>query len=534
MRPLRQRGLVVALSALAALAGCPRCGPGSGPPPERYVPADVVAAVVVPELRSATRSLGEFYAIARDFPGTSDLPGLRASLSAQLGFDPLDLDALRDAGIDPRGGLALGWPAAAAGGRAPPLLVLPVANRAAAEAFVRRIATERLGAVDRTVEVVGAAQVALYRQRPGEPPALSVGDGDGCFVLAAGPSGPAAVARALSLAAADSLAESAAWKAARRAAGDEAAAIAFVPPGSPALDGLWAVRDGVALALAAEPRALHARLVVLLAEREPGFRSLAADGKGGSLAARLDPGAALAGRYDGAPGGLGGKLAPMIPAEERARLAKAGIDLERDLFGALAPGGAAAVSLAPRIDLPTLDARSLRRDPLRLAQFELVFPLRDPGRLAALSDRVARLAGQRPKGTPWSIPTASGEVAWSIDGDRLVMAGGAPGRLAALRARLDATAGGYRAPTDLARRTLSSGGLGALVVDTQNAAASVRALPPEAFGTGPTGFVMRSLVSRFVEPAERIEAATLRASLEPGALVVSLDVEPRGPEAGAR
>ncbi|HSM91520.1 MAG TPA: hypothetical protein VLT47_01465, partial [Anaeromyxobacteraceae bacterium] len=84
--------------------------------------------------------------------------------------------------------------------------------------------------------------------------------------------------------------------------------------------------------------------------------------------------------------------------------------------------------------------------------------------------------------------------------------------------------------TDLARKTLASGGLGALVLDTQNFVASVRALPPDAFGTGPTGFVMRSLVSRFVEPAARIESAALRAELVPGALTLTLDVEPRQEE----
>ncbi|MGB8930536.1 MAG: hypothetical protein WCC48_04705, partial [Anaeromyxobacteraceae bacterium] len=90
----------------------------AGPPPERFVPADVVGAVVVPELRGAARSVAEFYLTAQDFPGTSDLSSLRASLSAQLGFDPLDLGALRDAGIDPRRGMAIGLPAAnGAGGR---------------------------------------------------------------------------------------------------------------------------------------------------------------------------------------------------------------------------------------------------------------------------------------------------------------------------------------------------------------------------------------------------------------------------------
>lgn len=520
---------------LAALAACARCGGGAGPPPERFVPADVGGAIVVPELRGAARSVAEFYLTAQDFPGTSELPSLRASVSAQLGFDPLDLGALRDAGIDTRRGMAIGLPAAGGGeGRPAPLLVLPVSNGAAADALVRRIAVDRLGASLRTVEAIGTAQVAVYRQRAGAPPALASASAEDCLLLAAGPSGPAAVARALSLAPGDSLAASAAWRAARGLAGPHAAVIGLLPPGSPALEGLWALRDGAAVALSAEPHRLRVRVVALLGEREPGLRALAAAGGGGELAARLDPAAALVGRFDGDPAALAARLLPLVPPAARVWPMLAGIDLRRDFFHALAPGAAASISLAPRIDLPSLDARTLRRDPLRLAQFELVVPLSDPARIAALSERIVRLAHQRPRGGSYSVPTASGEVAWAIDGGRLVVAGGAPGRLAALRARLGEAAGGYRAPTDLARRTLASGGLGALVLDTRNAAASIRALPPEAFGTGPTGFVMRSLVSRFVEPAERIEAATLRAFLAPGALVVSLDVEPRAPEAGSR
>jgi hypothetical protein len=293
------------------------------------------------------------------------------------------------------------------------------------------------------------------------------------------------------------------------------------------------VRDGAALALDAEPRKLRARAIALLGDREPSFRALAADGDGGALVARLDPGADLVARFDCNPATLATKLLPMIPAPERAKLAKAGIDLDRDLFGALAPGGAAALSLSRRIDLPSLDGRALRRDPFQLVEFDLLLPLRDPIRAIALSERLVRLAGPRPRGEVFSVPMASGELAWAIDGERLVAAGGARGRLAALRARLDGGAKGYRAPTDDSRKALASGGLGAAVLDTRNFVASVRALPEEAFGTGPTGFVMRSLAERIVDPAERIDAVSLRVELAEGALVLSIEVEPRPPAEGS-
>lgn len=379
------------------------------------------------------------------------------------------------------------------------------------------------------MELVGPSQVAVYRERAGSQPALAAGNGDGYLILCAGPSGPAAVARALSLAPEESLAGSGAWRAARGSTGPDAAAIAFLPPGSPALERLWLLRDGAALALSAEPHRLRARLVALLGDRDAAFQALAGGGAGGALAARLDPASALVARFDGDPAALA-KLLPRLPAG-RAWPIAAGVELQRELAGALGPGGAAALSLAPRIDLATLDARSLSRDPLRLAQFELVVPVTDPARVAALSERIVRRALQRRhRGGPFVLPTASGELAWVLDGGRLVLAGGAPGRLAALRARLGEAAGGYRAPTDVARKALAAGGLGAVVLDTQNFSASVRALSPEAFGTGPTGFVMRSLVNRFVDPAERIESAVLRAELAPGALLITLDVEPRAGE----
>jgi hypothetical protein len=58
-------------------------------------------------------------------------------------------------------------------------------------------------------------------------------------------------------------------------------------------------------------------------------------------------------------------------------------------------------------------------------------------------------------------------------------------------------------------------------------------MPEEAFGTGPSGFVMRSLVDRFLDPASRLSALSLRADLAQGALVLGLEVE-AGTEENAR
>jgi hypothetical protein len=131
------------------------------------------------------------------------------------------------------------------------------------------------------------------------------------------------------------------------------------------------------------------------------------------------------------------------------------------------------------------------------------------------------------------VGTPSGEIAWTVDreGSRVIAAGGAPGRLDALRARLAGAGEGFAPPTEAARAALS-GGLGGAAIDVARLVASVRALPPEAFGTGPSGFVLRSMVNRLVDPAERLLAVSARAELEDAALVVSLEAEAR-PRPGA-
>ncbi len=111
----------------------------------------------------------------------------------------------------------------------------------------------------------------------------------------------------------------------------------------------------------------------------------------------------------------------------------------------------------------------------------------------------------------------------------IVAAGGRPGRIDALLGRLAGDAPGWKAATPTAEAALA-GGLGGVALDAPRLVAAIRALPDEAFGGGPSGFVVRSLVERVIEPAARLTAISLRAELTEGALLFSVDVEARGEE----
>jgi len=517
--------------AAAALAVAACRGGRRAPSPERFVPADAAAAVVVPETGRAARELAALHDTVSGFPGAAELAGLRGALATQLGFDPLDAEALAGAGFDPRRGAAL---ASLDRARGPggervrkAVVVLPVDEPPKVEALFQRLARDRLGATERASEIHGGVAVVVLRAPGASAAALAYAIVERTAILASGAAGPAAVAEAAGLAPAASLAGAPAWNTARRALGADLSVVQWAPPGSPFLEGLWAVKDGGAVGLSAEPGRLVARAALLLGAREPSFRALAADGAAAKALARLDPEAQLAARWDGDFAALGRKLVPIVPAAERARLAARGIDLERDLFGLLAPGGALALSLAPRLDLAGLSAAAARADPLRAVQLEAVLPVRDPAAAEAASARIAARGKRpaRPEGGVHRIRTPSGEIAWRVDpaARRVVVAGGPPGRLDALEARL-AGGAGWSAPTEAAAAALS-GGLGGAVLVPPRLAAAVRAMPEEAFGTGPSGFVMRSLVERLVEPVSRLTAVSFRADLAEGALVLALTVE---------
>ncbi len=514
-------------AALALSVGCGRFGRRDGPPPERFLAADARVAAVVPRLDDAIPQVAALLETAAGFPGAGELTEWRASATAQLGFDPLDRRGLAGAGIDATRGAAVASYERAGGRTA--LLVLPVKDPDAFGDLVARLARDRLGAGVRGRERRGTLEVEVFRRGPKGPAALAYALVDATAIVAGGATGPEEVAAAAALPSAASLAESAPWKAARRALGEGHAALGFAPARSPLLSGFSAVRDGVAVGLSGGPGRLCLTAALLLGgDREPSFRTLA--GKGAADAAHLDPAAALAGAWHGDPAALAKKLVAFLTPRDRARLQALGVDAQ-SIADLLAPGAAFSVSLAPGLDIASLSEARVRADPLRLVQFEAVAAVRDPERARAVSQRIAAAARRPPRKNEvpqgsWQIATPSGQIAWRVDGTRLAVAGGAPGRLDALEARLEASEG-FHAPTRDAAAALESG-LGGVVVHVPRLVASVRGLPDDSYGTGPNAFVMRSVVDRIIAPADRLEALSLRADLAEGALVLALTVETRG------
>lgn len=510
---MRWRPAIALAAGLALSVGCRGCGSAPAPPPERFVPAVARAAVIVPGIAGAAADAGALLRAAASFPGAAALPQARAAIAAQLGFDPLDTAALERAGIDPSRGAALVL------ARGPLVLVLPVLDRGDLEDLVARLARDRGGATERFSERVDGVDVSVFGA-PDRAPAAALAFRDRTALLASGLRAQEAVAAAASLQPGLSLAESASYRALRRAVGDGFAALAFFPPGSfplPYTDG--APSGAVAAAVAGS----DVRLSIAFAALPPeggSFADLAAAAAVEGPLAALAPAAATA-SWNGDPGALARRLLPLVPVRDREWLGARGVDLQRDVFDLLGPGAAGAASLAPGA---ALSADLLRSDPLRLLTFEVVAPLRDVARAREVSGRIARLAGARPAGPArFRVRTPSGEIAWVIDAERarVALAGGAPGALDALLGRLAASPparGGTLPP---------AGGLGGLALDVPRLVASVRALPPEAFGEGPNAFVLRSIVDRFVDPAERLAAVSARADLEGGALRLTLEVEVR-------
>lgn len=518
-------------AALLVLAGCARCSRPPPPPPERFLPPDAPSAVVVPVLRAAQEQVGPLSRTALAFPIAADLGPALSALRDQLGFDPLDPKGTAQAGLDPARGAAI-----ALDPGAPPLLVLPAGDGDRLGATVARLARDRLGASQRATLAVNGVEVTVFRPADGAPAALSLAIREGSALIVPGAGGPARIAAAATRPAGASLAGAAPFARARAALGP-AALLAYVPPASPAWARAALVRDGVAVGATGSATRVSARAVLLLApDRREFWRSVVAPGAAASREdlARMPPDAFLVGRFDGDVAAVARRVLPLAAAAGALR--RAGIDLEREALALLAPGVAAALRVAPTFQVSTVSRATdlVASDPFQLAHLSAVLHVKDAGAAAALLDRLARAGGRagisvqrEGSGAPprWRIAHRGATLDVALDGERLLVAGGA-GRLQALIA---AGAPPYTPPTDAARTALGTGAAGA-VLDPGRLVASFRALPQEAYGTGPDAFVMRSLVDRVIDPASRLVAASVRLDLAEAAATIDLTVEARPPE----
>jgi hypothetical protein len=514
----------LALAAALATAACRR---GAGPAPERFLPADADLALVVPELRRAAAELTTLQAVASAFPGAELAPARRKALAAQLGFDPLVPDELARIGLDPARGLAMGQR------RGTAMLIVPVRDAGALEATVAGIARERLGAPERSETASGDVRVIAFGAPGVKVPRLLVGFHAGARVAALAPgthAGADDVRAWLGLEPAKSLAEAPRWRDARAALGDRYALLLFG-----ALDRGPGRRPIAGAGLSAEPGAVRLGLAYPLGDGDA-LHARGASGDAKVALHALAPDAPLALRWDGDPAALGRLVLARMAEADRRWLADRGFDPQRDLFDLLAPGVAASVSLSPRLDLSDLSDVALRADPLRVVRFELAAEVTDaaaagralarlPALFAALQEPVGkpRPATVEPDGRAGRIPLASGELAWTLEGKRLLLAGGPPGALDALATRA-AKGSGWVAPTKLSAEAMD-GGLGGAVLAPPRLGAEVRALPDDAFGTGPIGFVIRGTVERYLEPFDAIQAVSARAELAEGAVRVEVRAE---------
>ena len=528
-----RRALAVALCSLVLAGGCGR--KREYPPPERYVPADSPVAVLVPALHAAARQAGALYRTIARAPQAAQLAESHAAVKAQLGFDPLDPRGLEQAGVDPAGAAA-----AVMGPGRTAMLVLPVLDLAKLDATVARLARDRMGATQRVTTKIRGVEVVTFRREPHGPAALGYTAVGPHALLASGPDGPEAVAAAALLPEEGSLWRSPTAARAREALGPGWLASVLVPAGSPVLADLRAARDGAALGLRAEATQLGIRIALLLSpEREAWWKALGGAGTAtGSPVALLPPEAAMLLRWAGDPAEAARRLEPWYPQSVKKALAASKLDPVRDLSPAFGPGAAASLALAPTFTVtdfssPRFDLR--RSDPFSFLHLDAALPVRDPAMLRAFLARLQK-AGRSlgvqvvPRGpaaapTGWTLSWGAARLGLSLSGDQLLVAGGAS-RLPALEARTAAGGPGFEPASPAARKALSAG-LGGGVLDVEHLARSVEALPDGAYGTGPNAVVMRSLVSRYLEPAGSLASISLRLDLVPGAALVDLDVDGR-------
>lgn len=519
---LRAAG-AVALCAVWLVA-CGKCGGAAGTAPKgdvrRLLPRGAAAVAIVPDLGRLGEKLrileglkvASFASALQGFPTAG---AFADALAGQLGVDLRSRAALEAVGLAPEKGLGIAVLLDQSA-----YAVLPLKDEARLEAFLRKLATSRLGSTVHADEARAGVTVRRYLKQQGGEAVLGfarVGD----FALVA--VGPAVekLAGWAALPQTDSMLADTAIEAsiARLPAARELLVLA--PTGSTAVG--QSAFTSLAVAVGLTPEALSVTADGPVGSKREVLEALVRQ-EAPRLDTALPPEAFAVVRYAGTAKALGPWARQLLGPWVGAALDGEGAQL----FETLRPGASAALCLSPgaRLSggLPSLDVR--QANPFGFVQLSGLAVGGDAagvgkalGALVAGAPKFgANIAPQQRGGREVFFTTyARGEgVHFAQDGARVAF-GSPVERVLGVLAAAPAAQGPVTDPALVAALTGSA--LGA-VVDLGKLANAIRALPAEAWGLG--GFAIKGSTLRWLEAVDDLKAVTVGVGAKEGAVQVEL------------
>ena len=515
-----KRLLVVMLALVAA--GCSKCGkPGSGAGPGRGVetvlPTGATAYVIVPSVERLGQKLTQLEGFkvanfAVQAAGFETAHAYVDALVADLGIDLRSKEQLEKIGIAPDGSAGV-----ALMGRELALVALPIKDEGRIGAFIRTFSANRLGASAVEDKVENGVTVHRLVAQTGAKLAWTTKNG---FALVVSREGVDQLAGWAARGEADTLAKDTSLPASLGRLPKERDAIIYAPPGGAPMLALPVAH--VVLTAALDAKALTLSFDAPWGG-DPSTLGVFETKPGASLTALLPADTFLAARFGGDPSLLAPLAKPLLGEHLSRAFSEGGFDLPA-VLQQVAPGTVMGLSLSPTAQMgsgvPDIDIR--RTNPFKYVHLSGVAPARSAElvapALAKLAEVAPRFGAQMTlKDGVYVTTYAQGEgVHFAAKGDQVVFGSPLP-RVQALLA----ADGKAAPPLGELRQPLEGSSLTA-VVDLRRLAASVRELPPSAWGVG--GFAIKATTVRWLDNSDDLRAVTLSVGTKGGAVQGTLQL----------